>query len=197
MTDKEFEQLSLEEKQAYFEDAVELYNNGFVEEDYVLRSLASVRFEEAVEKAGLVPEAFNDAQKKVIYEAAHERLNLSHLMHPRFSAAHMKFILEQELAGKDASWLPVGKLHVNIVVKPLTKAEINDIRKRMQEAESRDSVLADLEEKKKNANREERADMARKSRYMTYTKLLMQEYGTKQKTPKKGSVVSKIKQKKK
>ena len=70
MTDKEFEQLSLEEKQAYFEDAVELYNNGFVEEDYVLRSLASVRFEEAVEKAGLVPEAFNDAQKKVIYEAA-------------------------------------------------------------------------------------------------------------------------------
>lgn len=40
MTDKEFEQLSLEEKQAYFEDAVELYNNGFVEEDYVLRSLA-------------------------------------------------------------------------------------------------------------------------------------------------------------
>ena len=39
----------MEEKQAYFEDAVELYNNGFVEEDYVLRSLASVRFEEAVE----------------------------------------------------------------------------------------------------------------------------------------------------
>ena len=39
--------------------------------------------------------------------------------------------------------------------------------------------------------------MARKSRYMTYTKLLMQEYGTKQKTLKKGSVVSKIKQKKK
>lgn len=39
--------------------------------------------------------------------------------------------------------------------------------------------------------------MARKSRYMTYTKLLMQEYGTKQPPPKKGSVVSKIKQKKK
>ena len=149
MTDKEFEQLSLEEKQAYFEDAVELYNNGFVEEDYVLRSLASVRFEEAMENAGLVPEAFNDAQQKVIYEAAHERLNLRHFMHPRFSAAHMKFILEQELAGKDASGLPVGKFHVNIVEKPLTKAEINDIRKRMQEAESRDSVLADLEEKKK------------------------------------------------
>ncbi len=39
--------------------------------------------------------------------------------------------------------------------------------------------------------------MARKSRYMAYSKILLQEYGPEQKTSKSGSVVSKIKQKKK
>lgn len=39
--------------------------------------------------------------------------------------------------------------------------------------------------------------MARKSRYMAYAKMLLQRHGVEQKTSKRGSVVSKIKRKKK
>lgn len=39
--------------------------------------------------------------------------------------------------------------------------------------------------------------MARKSRYVAYAKMLLQEHGPGQKTLKRGSVVSKIKRKKK
>ena len=39
--------------------------------------------------------------------------------------------------------------------------------------------------------------MARKSRYMAYAKMLLQEHGPEQKTSKGGAVVSKIKRKKK
>ena len=40
MEDKEFEQLPPEEKKARFEKAVADYNSGFVEDDYVLKSVA-------------------------------------------------------------------------------------------------------------------------------------------------------------
>lgn len=39
--------------------------------------------------------------------------------------------------------------------------------------------------------------MARKSRYTAYAKMLLQEHGAEQKISKRGSVVSKIKRKKK
>ena len=75
-------------------------------------------------------------------------------MNPKFSASHMKFIMEQEMAGKDVTWLPIGKiLHRSIVDKPLTRDQIRRIKERMQRAESKDSVIADLHEKKKEAAR--------------------------------------------
>ena len=110
MEDKEFDKLTPEEKKARFQKAVDDYNSGFVEVDYTFRSVASIRVEEAMEDAGRVSEEFKPAQIKVIYEAAEADLNLEHYMNPKFSASHMKFIMEQEKAGKDVTWLPIGKI---------------------------------------------------------------------------------------
>lgn len=154
MEDKEFDQLTPEEKKARFQKAVDDYNSGFVEVDYVFRSVASIRVEEAMEDAGRVSEEFKPAQIKVIYEAAEADLNLEHYMNPKFSALHMKFIMEQEKAGNDVTWLPIGKiLHRSIVEKPLTRNQIKRIKERMLRAEPKESVLADLNEKKKETAR--------------------------------------------
>ena len=46
MKEKEFDELTPEEKSARFQKALDDYNSGFVEADYVLRSVASMRVEE-------------------------------------------------------------------------------------------------------------------------------------------------------
>ena len=114
MEDKEFDQLTPEEKKARFQKAVDDYNSGFVEVDYTFRSVASIRVEEAMEDAGRVSEEFKPAQIKVIYEAAEADLN---------------------------------------VEKPLTRDQIKRIKERMLRAEPKESVLADLNEKKKETAR--------------------------------------------
>ena len=149
MEDNEFNHLTPEEKHKRFQNAVDNYNNGYIEEDYVLKSVVSVRVEDAMEDAGRMFEEFKPGQMNIIYEAAKEDVNLDYFMNPKFSVSHMKFILEQLLAGKDVTWLPVGKFHENIVIKPLTRAKIANIRKRMETAETKESVIADLMEKKK------------------------------------------------
>ena len=149
MKEKEFDELTPEEKTARFQKALDDYNSGFVEEDYVLRSVASMRVDEAMEDAGRVLDEFTPAQRRVIFEAADADLNLDHYLNPKFSASHMKFILEQEMAGKDVTWLPIGKiLHRSIVDKPLTREQIKRIKERIQRAEQKDSVVAELKEKK-------------------------------------------------
>ena len=152
MDEKEFDQLTPEEKKARFQKALDDYNSGFVEVDYALRSVASIHVEEALEDAGRGLEEFKPAQRRVLFEAAKADLNLEHYMNPKFSASHMKFIMEQEMAGKDVTWLPIGKiLRRSIVDKPLTRDQIRRIKERMQRAEPKDSVIADLHEKKKEA----------------------------------------------
>lgn len=152
MAEKEFDQLTPEEKKARFQKALDDYNSGFVEVDYAIRSVASIHVEEALEDAGRGLEEFKPAQRRVLFEAAKADLNLEHYMNPKFSASHMKFIMEQEMAGKDVTWLPIGKiLHRSIVDKPLTRDQIRRIKERMQRAEPKDSVIADLHEKKKEA----------------------------------------------
>ena len=153
MEDKEFDKLTPDEKKELFQKALENYNNGFVEEDYVVKSLATVRVEDALEDSCRVLEEFKPAQRKVIYEAAEADLNLDYFMNPKFSAAHMKFILEQLQENKDVTWLPVGKFHRNIVAKPLTREEISRIKMRMESSEHKDSVIADLERKKKESEK--------------------------------------------
>lgn len=153
MKEKEFDELTPEEKSARFQKALDDYNSGFVEEDYVLRSVASMRVEEAMEDAGRALDEFKPAQRKVIFEAADADLNLDHYLNPKFSASYMKFIMEQEMAGKDVTWLPIGKiLHRSIVDKPLTREQIKRIKERIQRAEQKDSVIAELKEKKKETN---------------------------------------------
>lgn len=150
MAEKEFDQLTPDEKKARFQKALDDYNSGFVEVDYALRSVASIR----VEDAGRGLEEFKPAQRRVLFEAAKADLNMEHYMNPKFSASHMKFIMEQEMAGKDVTWLPIGKIHHrSIVDKPLTRDQIRRIKERMQRAEPKESVIADLHEKKKETAR--------------------------------------------
>ena len=61
MKEKEFDELTPEEKSARFQKALDDYNSGFVEADYVLRSVASMRVEEAMENTGMVLEEFKPA----------------------------------------------------------------------------------------------------------------------------------------
>lgn len=106
-----------------------------------------------MEDAGRVPEDFKPGQRKVIYEAAQADMDLDYFMNQKFSATHMKFNLEQLQEGKDVTWLPVGKFHENIVRKPLTREKIARIRKRMEAAEPKESVIADLKEKRKETEK--------------------------------------------
>lgn len=202
MAEKEFDQLTPEEKKARFQKAFDDYNSGFVEVDYALRSVASIRVEEALEDAGRGLEEFKPAQRRVLFEAAKADLNMEHYMNPKFSASHMKFIMEQEMAGKDVTWLPIGKiLHRSIVDKPLTRDQIRRIKERMQRAEPKDSVIADLHEKKKEAvrvpkkqgqqRRKEGGNMARKSRYLGYMKEL-QKISKHERTSTKESLLDKL-----
>lgn len=66
MAEKEFDQLTPEEKKARFQKALDDYNSGFVEVDYTLRSVASIRVEEALEDAGRGLEEFKPAQRRVL-----------------------------------------------------------------------------------------------------------------------------------
>ena len=152
MEENEFDHLTPEEKKERFQKALDDYNNGFVESDYVLRSVASIRLEEAMEGTGKSFDDFKPAQRQVMFDAAQANLNLEHYINPKFSAFHMKFIMEQELAGKDVTWLPIGKiLHRSIVEQPLSRAQIRKIKERMQRVEIKDSVIENLQEKKKEA----------------------------------------------
>ncbi len=136
-------------KEKYIEAIKEVHKN--LKEQY---RRSRKMLEEAMEDAGMVSEEFKPAQIKVIYEAAEADLNLEHYMNPKFSASHMKFIMEQEKAGKDVTWLPIGKiLHRSIVEKPLTRDQIKRIKERILRAEPKESVLADLNEKKKETAR--------------------------------------------
>ena len=196
MAEKEFDQLTPEEKKARFQKAFDDYNSGFVEVDYALRSVASIRVEEALEDAGRGLEEFKPAQRRVLFEAAKADLNMEHYMNPKFSASHMKFIMEQEMVGRDVTWLPIGKiLHRSIVDKPLTRDQIRRIKERMQRAEPKESVIADLHEKKKEAvrvpKRKESGSMARKSRYLGYMKGL-QKISKHERTSTKESLLDKL-----
>ena len=132
----------------------------FVEENYGIRPRASIIVEDALEDSDRILEEFSQAQRRVIYSAAEAGFHLKYFMNPKFSAFHMQFILEQLQLGKDVSWLPVGAFHENIVRKPLTRIEIADIRKRIGTANTKKSLIADLEHK--SVNREEKAIKERK-----------------------------------
>lgn len=152
MEENKIDHLTPEEKEERFQKALDDYNNGFVESDYVLRSVASIRLEEAMESSGKSLDDFKPAQRRVLFEAAQANLNLEYYMNPRLSASHMKFIMEQELAEKDVTWLPIGKiLHRSIVEKPLSRDQIRRIKERMQRTDIKDSVIENLQEKKKEA----------------------------------------------
>ena len=54
MEEEEFSRLTSEEKHRRFQDAIDNYNKGFIEEDYVIKSVASVRVEDAMEDVSSV-----------------------------------------------------------------------------------------------------------------------------------------------
>ncbi len=153
MDDNEFDQLTPEERKARFEHAVKNYKDGLIEEDFIIKTVATAKVEDQLDYAGKSFEDFTPSQLHVIYEAARADVDMDYFMNPKFSATHMRFILQNLKEGKDVTWLPVGKHHENIVRKPLTKAKIADIRRRMGNSQSKESVLADLKEKKQEVSK--------------------------------------------
>ncbi len=153
MEDKEFDQLTPEERKARFEHAVKNYNDGLIEEDFIIKTVATAKVEDQLDYAGKSFDDFTPSQLHVIYEAARADVDMDYFMNPKFSASHMKFILRNLKEGKDVTWLPVGKFHENIVRKPLTRAQIADIRRRMGSSVSKESVIADLNEKKQEVSK--------------------------------------------
>lgn len=84
----------------------------------------------------------------MIFEAADADLNLD-LPEPKFSAP-LEVHHGTGNGREGVTWLPIGKiLHRSIVDKPLTRDQIRRIKERMQRAEQKDSVIAELKEKKK------------------------------------------------
>ena len=100
MKEKEFDELTPEEKSVRFQKALDDYNSGFVEEDYVLRSVASMRVEEAMEDAGRDLDEFKPAQRKVIFEAADADLNLDHYLVIQSFGIHMSSSWNRKWQGR-------------------------------------------------------------------------------------------------
>ena len=152
MNNRNFDRMTQNEKKQRFKKAVDDYDRGYLETDgEVLRTVISVRVEEALDDAGRTFDEFSENQKSLIFEAARENLNLEHYMNPDFSENHMKFIMEQEKAGRNVKWLPIGmNLHRDIAGNPLTDMQIEILKRRMLRAEKKESVIDDLNNKRNN-----------------------------------------------
>ena len=136
MNNRNFDRMTQNEKKQRFKKAVDDYDRGYLETDgEVLRTVISVRVEEALDDAGRTFDEFSENQKSLIFEAARENLNLEHYMNPDFSENHMKFIMEH------------GSMAVKIRYKGYLKA-LADIKNKKSASSTKESVLEKLKSMK-------------------------------------------------
>ncbi len=119
------------ENKVQFAEAKKLYEEGYVVEDYVLRSAASVRVEDVMDMCSLSEDSFNEEQLAVIREAANLDLSLTDLMHPEFSAEQLVFALELMKEGQDAQAIYVGGKHVSVVAEPMSSEDISSMKRQI------------------------------------------------------------------
>jgi hypothetical protein len=107
-----------------FAYAKDLYDHGFVMNDYVIQSTVSYD----LEQAGIVSSDYSEEQWKVIWEAASKELPVSCLTNPELSVPQMKYMVELIEQGYDVrSYWIAGEPH-DLTEMHLSEDDITDIR---------------------------------------------------------------------
>ena len=120
------------EQKAQYREAVKLHEQGFMMDDFVLKSEASVRIDEVMDMAFVSREDFNDDQMQIIGEAAHLDVSLSSLVNPEIPAFQMAFALEKMKEGYDAEQVTVAGKQISLVDHPMTEEEVTKIKRQME-----------------------------------------------------------------
>lgn len=120
------------EQKAQYREAVKLHEQGFMMDDFVLKSEASVRIDEVMDMAFVSREDFNDDQMQIIGEAAHLDVSLSSLVNPEIPAFQMAFALEKMKEGYDAEQVTVAGKQISLVDHPMTEEAITKIKRQME-----------------------------------------------------------------
>lgn len=120
------------EQKVQYREAVKLHEQGFMMDDFVLKSEASVRIDEVMDMAYVSREDFNDDQMQIIGEAAHLDVSLSSLVNPEIPAFQMAFALEKMKEGYDAEQVTVAGKQISLVEHPMTEEEVTKIKRQME-----------------------------------------------------------------
>lgn len=120
------------EQKAQFREAVKLHEQGFMMDDFVLKSEASVRIDEVMDMAFVSREDFSEEQMQVIGEAAHLDVPLSSFVNPEIPAYQMAFALEKMKEGYDAEQVTVSGKQISLLDHPMTEEEISKIKRQME-----------------------------------------------------------------
>ena len=95
-----------EEEQRRFEEAKELWEDGFIYEDYVLSSETGRAITEAMDMTGVTRDDFSADQLDVIRTAAEKELALEPMLNPSFSPEQMQLISDvmERMSANEKHW---------------------------------------------------------------------------------------------
>lgn len=115
-----------------FAEAKRLYDQGFVYDDYVLRTAVSVEMEEAMDAKFVCHEDFTDEQKEILYATANKKLPYDVMLNPEFTAEHMQFLSEMMEKGYDVEAAYVAGKQISLADHPMQVSEIADVKRQME-----------------------------------------------------------------
>jgi hypothetical protein len=107
-----------------FAYAKDLYDHGFVMNDYVIQSTVSYD----LEQAGIVSSDYSEEQWSVIWEAANKELPVSSFANPELSAPQMKYMSELIERGFDVTYYWFSGEPHDLTQMRLSDEEVADIR---------------------------------------------------------------------
>ena len=104
--DLEQPELEEEEEQRRFEEAKELWEDGYIYEDYVLSSETGRAITEAMDMTGVTRDDFSADQLDVIRTAAEKELALEPMLNPSFSPEQMQLISDvmERMSANEKHW---------------------------------------------------------------------------------------------
>ena len=102
----DLEQPEQEEEQRRFEEAKELWEDGYIYEDYVLSSETGRAITEAMDMTGVTRDDFSADQLDVIRTAAEKELALEPMLNPSFSPEQMQLISDvmERMSANEKHW---------------------------------------------------------------------------------------------
>ena len=105
-SDSEQQEQEGEEEQRKFEEAKELWEDGYIYEDYVLSSETGRAITEAMDMTGVTRDDFSADQLDVIRTAAEKELALEPMLNPSFSPEQMQLISDvmERMSANEKHW---------------------------------------------------------------------------------------------